>query len=181
MRWLIFHLKVAYSTEIGASTAYRGHAAATRHPDVAADIRRIEQDELRHRASVGQLLEAFEARPWWWLEAVFTVVGTVIGAGCHVWGGWASAFGAAQFELGGAGDYRRAAAAAQAAGHDDLVARLELYKEQEEAHRRYFLALARWYWRGRRGAPPRLEGEAAVQTARATPAPAVLDTEAGAH
>ena len=156
MRWLVFHLKVAYSTEIGASTAYRGHASATRRPEVEADIRRILEDELHHRASVGALLEGLGARPWPWLERLFTMVGTVIGAGCHVWGGWASAFGAAQFELGGAGDYRRAAAAARVAGRDDLVASLELYQAQEEAHRTYFLALAGWYWRGKQGSPPRL-------------------------
>lgn len=156
MRWLVFHLKVAYSTEIGASTAYRGHAAATREPEVRAEIRRVLDDELHHRAAVGALLDELGARPWWWLELAFRLVGTVIGAGCHVWGGWASCFGAAQFELGGAGDYRRAARAAHAAGRADLVPRLERYKAQEEDHRRFFLSLAQWYWRGRQGSAPRL-------------------------
>lgn len=157
MKRLLFELKLAYSTEIGAMRAYRGHAAATREDDVRADIEQIEADERHHRQEVGALLARFGARPWGWLEWTFRTIGGVIGLGCHVWGGWASAFGAAQFEFGGAGDYRRAARAARELGDEVLARQLDLYQRQEEAHRRYFLALASWYWRGRRGDPPRLE------------------------
>ena len=156
MFWLRFHLKVAYSTEIGAYTAYVGHAAATREPEVQADIDRIAADEQHHRQAMGELLERFDAKPWWWLELLFTAIGTIVGTGCHVWGGWASAFGAAQFEFGGAGDYRRASKAAHAIGEPDLAAQLDEYQAQEEAHRRYFLALARWYWRRKRDPRPTL-------------------------
>lgn len=143
MSWLLFHLRVAYSTEIGAASAYRGHARATRDPAVAAYILGIEQDERHHRAAVGELLEAFGARPFYPLELLFWVVGNTIGLGCFVWGEWASAFGAAQFEFGGMGDYRRAARAARAVGEHELAARLEVFEQQEAAHRAFFLALAR--------------------------------------
>jgi len=143
MFWLLFHLRVAYSTEIGASTAYVGHANATRDPDVAAFIRGIEADERRHRAAVGELLTEFGARPYYPLEWLFFCVGTIIGTGCHVWGEWASAFGAAQFEFGGMGDYRRAAKAARALGKEELALELDELEDQETAHRIFFLALAR--------------------------------------
>ena len=162
MKRLLFELKLAYSTEIGAMRAYRGHAAATREPDVRADIEQIGADELHHRQQVGALLERFGARPWWWLEWTFRAIGRVIGLGCHVWGGWASAFGAAQFEFGGAGDYRRAARAARKLGDEPLARQLDLYQSQEEQHRRYFLALASWYWRRRQGPAPRLTQVASV-------------------
>ena len=157
MFWLRFHLKVAYSTEIGAWTAYQGHAAATREPEVKADIERIAADEKHHREAVGEMLDRFDAKPWWWLELLFTFIGTCVGAGCHIWGGWASAFGAAQFEFGGAGDYKRAAKAARAVGEPELAEQLELYQEQETEHRRYFLALARWYLGRRRTDRPLLQ------------------------
>lgn len=143
MFWLRLHLRVAYSTEIGAVTAYRGHAAATRDPVVASLIRSIEQDERHHRVEVGKLLERFDAQPFVWLDLLYTLIGTVVGFGCHFWGPWASAFGAAQFEFGGVGDYRRAARAARAIGNPELAAQLETYQAQEAAHRAFFLDLAR--------------------------------------
>jgi demethoxyubiquinone hydroxylase (CLK1/Coq7/Cat5 family) len=155
MFWLRFHLKVAYSTEIGAATAYRGHSAATKDPDVAAHIAFIEAEEHRHRARVGEMMDAFDARPFLPLEWVFTVVGTVIGFGCRVWGEWASAFGAAQFEFGGMGDYRRAAKAARSIDREDLAVELDHMEQDEADHRAFFLALARS--RFPLGARPELE------------------------
>ncbi len=143
MFWLRLHLRIAYSTEIGAATAYRGHAAATREPVVAALVRSIEQDERHHRAELGELLERYDARPFVWLDHLYTFIGTCVGWGCHFWGPWASAFGAAQFEFGGIADYRRAARAARAIGNPDLVAKLESFQAQEAAHRAFFLDLAR--------------------------------------
>lgn len=143
MFWFVFHLKVAYSTELGASTAYRGHAAATADPDVAAQIRQILDDELHHRKTLGDLLTEFDAVPYTFLEWLFWCVGNVISVGCHLWGEWASAFGAAQFEFGGAGDYVRAAKAARAVGREDLAVLLDEFQAQETAHRAFFLALAR--------------------------------------
>lgn len=143
MFWLLFHLRVAYSTELGASRAYRGHSRATRDPELARYIAGVEQDELHHRAFVAILLERYGARPFYPLEALFFCIGTVVGLGCHVWGDWASAFGAAQLELGGMGDYRRAAAAARRLGKHALAVQLDAMGEQEAAHRRFFQALAR--------------------------------------
>lgn len=143
MFWLRVHLRVAYSTEIGAATAYAGHAKATADPAVAAHITRIEHDELHHRERVGELLERFDARPYRLLEILFRVVGTVIGLGCHVWGEWASAFGAAQFEFGGMGDYQRAAKAARSLDMEELAIELDGMERDEAEHRVFFLALAR--------------------------------------
>lgn len=143
MFWLRFHLRVCYSTEIGAASAYRGHAGSTRDPAVAALIRGIEHDELHHRAVVGQLLRDFGARPFYPLEALFWCMGHTIALGCYLWGEWASAYGASWFELSGVGDYRRAARAARAAGMEELASHLDGFEDQEAAHRRFFLALAR--------------------------------------
>lgn len=143
MFWLLFHLRVAYSTEIGAASAYRGHAKSTRDPAVAAHIAQIEQDERGHRAALGALLKRFKVRPIYPLELFFWCVGNIIGLGCFVWGEWASAFGAAQFEFGGIGDYRRAARAARAVGEEALAVQMDTYQQQEADHRAFFLALAR--------------------------------------
>jgi len=153
MFWLRLHLKIAYSTELGASTAYGGHAAATRDPVIAAQIRQVEQDELHHRAAVGEMLRELEIGPLVGLEWLFWIIGSTVAIGCHVWWSWASAFGAAQFEFGGVGDYRRAARAARAVGREDLALRLDHFEAQEAAHRTFFLALAGWYLFGAADAP----------------------------
>jgi len=60
-----------------------------------------------------------------------------------VWGEWASAFGAAQFEYGGVGDYHRAARAARVVDDEPLAVQMDTYQQQEAEHRAFFLALAR--------------------------------------
>jgi len=146
MSWFLFNLKLAYATEIGAATAYRGHAAATSDPVAAARIIAIEAEELHHRARVGEMLQELDTTPYRWLDAVFWLVGAFVGLGCRFWGDWASAFGAAQFEWGGAGDYARCVTAAKRLGRDDLAEELRGFELQERAHRAYFLDLAARNW-----------------------------------
>ena len=143
MFWLRLHLRVAYATEIGAASAYRGHAAVTADPAVAAHISWVEAEERHHRARVGRMLAEFGWKPWKALDAFFFALGSTIGFLCGYWGEWASSFGAAQFEFGGIGDYRRAARAARRVGREDLAVELDAMEQDEADHRVFFLALAR--------------------------------------
>ena len=146
MAWLLFNLRLAYSTELGASTAYDGHARATRDPAIAARIEAIRDEELQHRAVVGAMLDRFGVRPYGFLELLYTVIGTCVGFGCKLWGEWASAFGAAQFEFGGTADYGRCARAARAIGDVELEQVLLGIQQSEADHRVFFLALAAALW-----------------------------------
>ncbi len=84
---LIRILRSAYSGELGAGFAYRGHAASLRDVRERADIKRIEAEEWVHRAEVGRLLEALGAKPQRVRELTMAVIGTSIGIACHL-GGW---------------------------------------------------------------------------------------------
>ena len=89
------------------------------------------------------MLEARGARTWWFLEALFWCIGTVIGFGCLIWGDWASATGAGWFEINGESEYRRLAQAAESGGDPELVAVFREMERQEASHRRLFFAMAR--------------------------------------
>jgi demethoxyubiquinone hydroxylase (CLK1/Coq7/Cat5 family) len=53
---LIRQLQDAYSGELAAAHAYRGHCHSVRDPQQRARIRQIEDEEWHHRRLVGGLL-----------------------------------------------------------------------------------------------------------------------------
>jgi rubrerythrin len=141
--WLLdAHLRLSYSSELGAATAYGGHAAHVRNPAHRAPVAQVRLDELHHREELGQMMEARAVRPWWWLELLFLAIGSTVAFGCRWWGDWASATGAAMFEYNGVTEYQRLAALAQRAGAHDLLPTFARMAAQEQAHRDLFLALA---------------------------------------
>ncbi|HEU5240253.1 MAG TPA: hypothetical protein VFU37_24170 [Pyrinomonadaceae bacterium] len=63
---LIAILQLAYSGELAAAYAYRGHWHSLRRKDERESVRNIENDEWRHRKFVGEMLKSLErlsARP----------------------------------------------------------------------------------------------------------------------
>jgi rubrerythrin len=141
--WLGFMLRLSYSSELGAATAYAGHA---RHIAIAAHRAHVEQvrrDELHHRDQLREMLDARGLRPWWVLEVFFWMVGSTVAFGCRFWGDWASATGASMFEVNGVAEYDRLAALARRADEPELVACFELMARQEQAHRDLFQEMAR--------------------------------------
>jgi len=55
---LIAILQLAYSGELAAAHAYRGHWRSVSDEDERQSIKSIEEDEWRHRALVGEMLTA---------------------------------------------------------------------------------------------------------------------------
>ena len=60
---LIAILQGAYSGELAAAYAYRGHWHSVSAPDQRESIRTIEEDEWRHRKLVGEMLAALASTP----------------------------------------------------------------------------------------------------------------------
>ena len=85
---LIATLQMAYSGELAAGFAYRGHWHSVRDPEERRRIKQIEDEEWHHRKLVGEMLESPVPvrikcgrceRPWWgecWDCCVTSAVGS---------------------------------------------------------------------------------------------------------
>lgn len=140
LEWMV---RLSYSSELGAATAYAGHARACKDPAHAEVVARVRADELHHRERLGAWMAAQGVRPFPPFEWVFLAIGTVVGFGCRFWGDRASAFGAGLFEINGVSEYTRLRVLAVRAGLPSLAAEFDRMRVQEQAHRDLFRELAR--------------------------------------
>ena len=139
---LIAQLQLAYSGELGAGFAYRGHARSVRDPEERDRIRRIEDEEWHHRRLVGDMLRDLGAAPRPFREAVFWLIGRTLGALCHVSGWFLPMYGAGRLERRNIKEYEDAADYAVECGRADLVDCLLTMAEVEWEHEKYFRSKA---------------------------------------
>src|SRR5215210_4489307 len=85
-RQLVHILQAAYSGELAAAYAYRGHWKSLSDPGEREKIRQIENEEWIHRERVGVMLEGLGSAPVKTREARMWVTGRVIGLACHFTG-----------------------------------------------------------------------------------------------
>src|SRR5687767_3629916 len=132
---LIRILQNAYSGEIAAAYAYRGHWKSLRESPERTNIRKIEAEEWHHRERVGRWLATLNARPRRLREAVFWTIGRTLGLSCHISGWFMPMYFAGRLESGNVIEYEDAAALAKELDMqecvDDLLdmARVELEHE----------------------------------------------------
>ncbi len=144
LRWYFgFMLRLTYSSELGAATAYRGHAKHLKRASDRPIVAQVEQDELHHRAALKRMLDERQLRVWPPLEWIFWMIGSSVAFGCRFWGDWASAAGAAAIEVNGVAEYDRLAALARRLGEAELVPAFEAMSAQEAEHRAIFKRMAR--------------------------------------
>jgi len=147
---LIALLQLAYSGELAAAHAYRGHAASVSDPEEKARIRTIEEEELHHRRAVGEMLAGLGAAPSRARELRATIIGRTLGVLCRVSGWFWPMYGAGKLESRNVREYETAARLARESGHGELVDCLLTMAEVEWEHERYFRlkaeghAFARW-------------------------------------
>src|SRR5262245_39798251 len=91
---LIQILQLAYSGELAAAYAYRGHARSVADPAEQARIRQIEDEEWHHRELVGGLLSSLGAAPDPRRERRASRIGRTLGFLCHVAGWFVPMYGA---------------------------------------------------------------------------------------
>lgn len=111
---LIRILQNAYSGELAAAYAYRGHWRSLKKSAVERErIRQIEEEEWVHRREVGKWLDVLEAKPRRFKEAMLWTIGRSLGAACHISGWFFPMYFAGRLESGNVKEYEDAAAFAK--------------------------------------------------------------------
>jgi rubrerythrin len=149
-RKLIALLQLAYSGELAAAYAYRGHWNSVRGANERASIRSIEEDEWRHRKLVGEMLASVAAAPDQQRELRATIIGRVLGFLCHITGWLAPMYGAGRLESRNIREYETAARHARDCGREDLIDCLLEMAEVEWEHELYFRSRVEEHFLGRR-------------------------------
>lgn len=135
---LIAILQLAYSGELAAAYAYRGHWRSLLNAEERERIQTIENDEWHHRHLIGEMLQALGAAPNRYREIRASILGRGLALSCH-FGGWlAPMFGAGRLESGNIIEYETAARHARDCGHPELVDCLLTMAEVEWDHEQYF-------------------------------------------
>ena len=138
---LIELLQLAYSGELAAEYAYRGHWKSVSDPEERRRIEEIEQEEWHHRKLVGDMLTNLKAGPDPSRERRAAIVGRILGFGCHIVGWLGPMYGAGRLESRNIREYETAARLAHECGREDLIDCLLTMAETEWEHERYFRSL----------------------------------------
>lgn len=147
---LIAILQLAYSGELAAAYAYRGHWHSVSGADDRESIRKIEEDEWRHRKLVGEMLAVLGSAPNKTRETRATIIGRTLGILCHVTGWLAPMYGAGKLESRNIVEYETAARFARDCGHAQFVECLLEMAEVEWDHEKYFRSQVLLHALGRR-------------------------------
>src|ERR1041384_2861384 len=135
---LITTLQLAYSGELAAGYAYRGHWHSVSDPEERARIKTIEDEEWHHRKLVGEMLTSLGAGPNKWREIRATIIGRVLAFMRHVSAWFAPMYGAGRLESRNIVEYETAARHALGCGREDLIECLLTMAEVEWEHENYF-------------------------------------------
>ena len=147
---LIAILQLAYSGELAAAYAYRGHWNSVRNLDERDAIRAIEEDEWRHRSFVGEMLAKLGSGPNKVREVRAAIIGRTLGLLCHVMGWLTPMYGAGRLESRNVREYETAARYARDCGQLDFLECLLEMAEVEWDHEHYFRARVMKHALGRR-------------------------------
>ena len=147
---LIALLQLAYSGELAAAHAYRGHWHSVRQTVQRESIRKIEDDEWRHRKLVGEMLAGLGAGPSKRREIRAAIIGRTLGLLCHITGWLAPMYGAGKLESRNVREYETAARYARDCGCVGLIDCLLEMAEVEWDHEFYFRSRVMEHALGRR-------------------------------
>lgn len=136
---LIRILQGAYSGELAAGLAYRGHWKSVRSADERAAIQKIEREEAVHRKRVGEMLASLGSAPRKLREIKMWIIGRAIGLSCHALGRFLPMYFAGRLESGNVVEYEDAASHAHALGLRTFEADLLVMARVEKEHEMFFL------------------------------------------
>jgi demethoxyubiquinone hydroxylase (CLK1/Coq7/Cat5 family) len=105
---LIHILQNAYSGEIAAAYAYRGHWKSLKASAEQVRIKEIEAEEWDHRERVGRWLYDLGAKPRRLREIVFWAIGRTLGFTCFLSGWFMPMYFAGRLESGNVVEYEDA-------------------------------------------------------------------------
>lgn len=136
---LIHILQGAYSGELAAGFAYRGHWKSVKNPHERAAIQKIEREEWVHRNRVGEMLARLGAQPGKFLEVKLWMIGGTIGLACRLIGWFLPMYFAGRLESGNVIEYQVAASHARVLGMKEFEADLLVMAQVEKEHELFFL------------------------------------------
>jgi demethoxyubiquinone hydroxylase (CLK1/Coq7/Cat5 family) len=136
---LIAILQRAYSGELAAAYAYRGHWKSLSRPDEITGIKRIEDEEWIHRATVGRMLLGLGSSPVQVREVRCWIIGRAIGLACYLCGWFLPMFFAGKLESENTREYETAAFYARELGLMDFDQELTVMSGVEKEHELFFL------------------------------------------
>lgn len=134
-------LQNAYSGELAAGYAYRGHWKSVSDPSERSRIQQIENEEWVHRQRVGKMLLELSAQPQRHKEIRMWITGRVIGLACHFIGWFLPMYFAGRLESGNVVEYELAASHARALGLFKFETDLLRMASVEKEHELYFLSV----------------------------------------
>ena len=135
---LIRILQNAYSGEVAAAYAYRGHWRSLKEGAERSRIKEIEAEEWDHRRRVGEWLCGLNAKPRAARDKVFWTIGRMLGLTCHLSGWFLPMYFAGRLESGNVEEYEDAAAFARELGMNDCVDDLLDMARVEGEHEAFF-------------------------------------------
>jgi rubrerythrin len=135
---LIEILQLAYSGELAAAYAYRGHWNSVSDSGEKTRIQQIEKEEWHHRNLVGEMLQKIGSQADRMREIRSFVIGQVLRFGCHISGWFLPMYGAGKLESRNVREYETAARYAFSAGFPEFVECLLTMAEVEWEHEYYF-------------------------------------------
>ena len=143
---LIRILQSAYSGEVAAAYAYRGHWRSLKDCPEREQIKKIEEEEWDHRKRVGEWLAKLESGPNPRREKVFCTVGKVLGHTCFISGRFMPMYFAGRLESQNSVEYEDAAMFAKELGMDDCVEDLLDMARVEVEHEEFFSSVVAGLW-----------------------------------
>lgn len=135
---LIRILQNAYSGEVAAAYAYRGHWKSLRASPEKTRIRDIEAEEWDHRRRVGEWLGKLGSGPRPMREKVFWTIGRTLGLTCHLSGWFMPMYFAGRLESQNSAEYEEAASFAKELDMAECVEDLLDMARVEEEHEAFF-------------------------------------------
>ena len=135
---LIQILQGAYSGELAAGFAYRGHWKSVKNPHERAAIQKIEREEWSHRRRVGEMLATLGGAPLKLSETKRWVIGRTIGLACHMIGWFLPMYFAGRLESRNVVEYEVAASHAAALGLSEFETDLLEMAAVEKEHELFF-------------------------------------------
>lgn len=135
---LIRILQHAYSGEVAAAYAYRGHWKSLKDSPEKTRIKQIEAEEWDHRRRVGEWLATLGAGPNLRREKIFWTIGKFLGHTCFISGWFFPMYFAGRLESQNSIEYEDAAVFAKELGMNDCVEDLLDMARVEVEHEEFF-------------------------------------------
>jgi demethoxyubiquinone hydroxylase (CLK1/Coq7/Cat5 family) len=135
---LVRILQNAFSGELAAAYAYRGHWKSLKNADEIRSIQKIENEEWLHRDKVGEMLATLGAQPKQAKEIKMRLIGRIIGFLCHLIGWFLPMYFAGRLESQNIKEYADAAIHASVLGLTEYESELLVMSAVEKEHELFF-------------------------------------------